>query len=309
MLRLMSAPVATVDIGTNTLLLLVVNREEDGALSIFEDQVRFGRLGKGLDASGNLADESIATSIDACEEYRGLLQKHGVTRVRAVGTQALREAANAAAFVNPAEKILGTKIETIPGEREAQLVYRAVVEQFPDLASGDVTIADVGGGSTEIIVARGGELDWFKSIKIGSVRMTERHLKSDPPTPEQTKAAAKDIDSQLAALKLPEGVPLIGTAGTATTVAAVDLRLSEFSRAKVHGHRMDPGQVDRLLANFLDLSIAERKRMPGMEAPRADVIAGGTLIFSRIMAAMKAPSFIVADCGVRWGLAYELLES
>jgi len=303
------APVATIDIGTNTLLLLVVRENPDGTLDILEDQVRFGRLGKGLDASGRLAAESVATSLEAIRAYKELLDRHGVSAVRAVGTQALREAENAAEFVGPAEALLGTSIETIPGEREAELVHRAVAEQFPELASSDVAIADVGGGSTEIIVAQGGRVSWFKSIKIGSVRMTERHLQGDPPTPAQTRAATADIDAQLAALELPRGVPLIGTAGTATTMAAIDLRLPEFSRDKVHGHHMDPGQVDRQLANLLELSVADRKRLPGLEAPRADVIAAGALIFSRILAAMKAPTFIVADCGVRWGLAYELLAS
>jgi len=202
---------------------------------------------------------------------------------------------------------LGATIETITGEREAELVYRAVAEQYPDL--GDVVIADVGGGSTEVIVAEGGAVRSWKSLRIGSVRMTERHLKSDPPTPEENRAALTDIDEHIAQLDLPKGGVLFGTAGTATTMAAIDLKLREYSRAKVHGHIMSPARLDHLLMQLLAMTVAERKQLAGLEPERADVIAAGALIFSRLALAMDAQSFTIADCGVRWGLAYELLSS
>jgi len=299
--------VATVDIGTNTLLLLILRRRQDGSHEVLVDEVRFGRLGKNLDASGNLDPGAIERSLEAVREYHALLAEHPVDAIRVVGTQALREAANAAEFVAPAEELLGVQIETIAGEREAELVYGGVSQQVPD--AGDCIIADVGGGSTEVIVAQGGQVQRWTSLKVGSVRITERHLRGNPPSAEETRAASADIDAVLATAELPSGLPVLGTAGTATTMAAMDLRLHHYDRGAVHGHVMDAARVDKQLASLLELSVAERRSLPGLEPERADVIAGGALIFSRLLTVTNAPRFTIADSGVRWGLAYELLAT
>ena len=297
--------VAAYDLGSNTLLMLVAE-VGPGGLEPIADRCRFSRLGKGLDKSGVLAPESIARSIEILREYAAEAAELGVDRVGAVGTQALREAKNAAELVDPAADILGAPIEIIAGTREAELVYRATSDAFPELAAKTLVIADVGGGSTEINIGRGGELASAVSVPIGAVRLTERHLASDPPTADETRALFADIDAALAEIDLPSGVPLVGTAGTATSFASVELRLAPYDGGRVQGLELSRAQVDRHLARFLELTCAEKRKLVGLEPERADVIAAGAAIYARILARMDAPSFVVSDRGVRWGLAAEL---
>jgi exopolyphosphatase/guanosine-5'-triphosphate,3'-diphosphate pyrophosphatase len=299
--------VAAIDIGTNTLLCLIAERDRDGGLVALADHCRFGRLGQGLDASGRLHPDAIARSLEICREYQGLLAAAAVDRLAIVGTQALREAGNAAAFLEPARALLGAPVETISGEREAELVFASVVRAFPAQATGDLVVADVGGGSTEIISGRAGRIVWKASLPIGAVRLSERHLRSDPPTAAEAAALMADIDGALAPLELARGGTLVGTAGTATTLATVEQRAA-YAADKVQGYRLAPATVDRLVARFLELDTAEKRRLAGLEPQRADVIAGGAAIYARLLHRMEAAQMITSDRGVRWGLAHELAE-
>jgi exopolyphosphatase/guanosine-5'-triphosphate,3'-diphosphate pyrophosphatase len=298
-------PTAVIDIGTNTLLLLIV----DDAMQPLVDLCRFGRLGKGLDASGRLAADAIATSLEICREYRRVMDDHGVTRPTVIATQAAREARNAADFVGPAEQILGAPIEVIAGEREAELAATAVARTFPELAGTRYLVVDVGGGSTELITVEAGRVVGEVSVPIGAVRLTERHLKHDPPSAAEVMALTADIDRHLAAQVLPRGVPVIGTAGTATTLAAVELGLTSYDPARVTGLRLSRDAVAALNGRLLAATVAERKAIPGIEPQRADVIAGGSAIFARIVQALDAPVLITCDRGIRWGLAYERMST
>jgi exopolyphosphatase/guanosine-5'-triphosphate,3'-diphosphate pyrophosphatase len=299
---------AVIDIGTNTLLLLVV--EVDPAdrtrLRVLHDACRFGRLGQGLDRSGVLAGEAVARSLAFLREYRAVIDELGVSTVAAVGTQALREARNSDTFTGPATEILGGPIEIIAGRREAELVYRAVAASFPALSGSTFVVADVGGGSTEVIVASPSGVDSFDSVPIGSVRLAERHLHGDPPAPAEVQALYADIDGVLGRLTLPRGVRVVGTAGTATCIASVALALDTYDRGRVHGHAMPARAVSEQLGRLLTLDLAARRALPGMEPQRADVIAAGVAIFARLLERVDAHEFLVGDCGVRWGLAYEL---
>ncbi len=302
--------VAAIDIGTNTLLVLIAERAPDGDLVAVHEDCRFGRLGKGLDSAGNLDPEAIARSLDMLRAYADAIAAHGVTRVAAVGTQALREAGNRAAFLDPARDILGgVDVEVIAGEREAELVYAAAARSFPDLAETGLAVADVGGGSTEIIAGRGGNVDSRVSVPIGSVRLAERHLVTDPPTADQMRALCADADAALADAPIPTGLPLIGTAGTATTMAAVELALAEWDPVAVQGFELTRARLERQLARYLELPLEQRKQLRGLEPQRADVIPAGAAIFDRLMARAEVDKLIINDRGVRWGLAYELADS
>jgi exopolyphosphatase/guanosine-5'-triphosphate,3'-diphosphate pyrophosphatase len=297
---------AAVDIGSNTLLLLVVE-EEAGRLRARRDLCKFGRLGQGLDRTGQLADEAIARSLAIAREYRAVLDEEApLGGLVALATQAVREAQNASEFVGPAEEILGVPIQVVSGEREAELVFRSVVEAFPDLAAGELVVVDVGGASTEFIVGRGGAVQSMKSVPIGAVRLSERHLKSDPPTADEGRALIADIDRELARLALPRGAALIGTAGTATTLASVAQNLRVYQADKVQGFRIERGEVERQLARYLELTVAEKRHLPGLEPQRADVIAGGAAIYARVANAMDAAEIITSDRGIRWGAVHEL---
>ena len=297
--------VAAVDIGSNTLLLLVAE-VGDGRLSAVRDECRFGRLGQDLDETGRLSDRAIERSLAIVREYRGILDELSPDVIGVAGTEALRKAANADAFVGPAAEILGAAIEVIAGEREAELVYLAASRSFPDLAADRLVVADVGGGSTEIIVGGAGEVLSYTSVPIGAVRLSERHLRGDPATADQARALVADIDGELEKLDLPEGVILVGTAGTATSLASVEQKLRTYDPDRINGFRLTPGGVDRLLARFLELTVAEKRRLVGLEPERADVIAGGAAIYARLVHRVRAPAMVVSNRGLRWGLAYEL---
>lgn len=294
-------PTAVIDIGTNTLLLLVV----DDQLRRLVDLCRFGRLGKGLDASGRLDPNAIARSLEICREYRRIMDDHGVGAPAVIATQALREATNARDFIAPAEGILGAPVEVIGGAREAELAFTSVVRSLRQLAGTAFVVADVGGGSTEVIVTDGSRVVSADSVPIGAVRMTERHLASDPPTAAELAALDADIDRQLAALELPHGVPVVGTAGTATTLAAVALELATYDPDRVTGFELAPAELDTLARRIARATVAERRAMPGMEPQRADVIAGGVAIYARLVHRVNAPVLITCDRGIRWGLVYE----
>ncbi|CAN5922916.1 Ppx/GppA phosphatase family protein [soil metagenome] len=292
---------AVIDIGTNTLLLLIV----DAQLRPVADVCRFGRLGQGLDASGRLSDEAIARSLEICREYRTLVDEHAAGRPVVIATQALREAANAGAFIAPAQDILGASIEVIAGTREAELAFTAVARTFSELAGTPYLVVDVGGGSTELITTDGTRVVSAVSIPIGAVRLTERHLKHDPPRPDEVRALIADIDVQLAKLELPTGVTIVGTAGTATTIAAISKGLVEHDPEKVTGVRISAMAIDAQLARMLTQTVSQRRATRGVEPQRADVIAAGVAIYARVMQRTEAPVLITCDRGIRWGLAYE----
>ena len=291
-----------IDIGTNTLLLLIIS-PEGGTL---EDLCRFGRLGEKLDATGKLEAAAIERSLEICHEYRRELDRHGVDVPTVIATQALREATNADAFITPAQEILRATVEVIKGSREAELAAGAVAQTLPELTGRPYVVVDVGGGSTEIIVTDGKRVSFATSLPLGAVRLSERHLKHDPPLADEIDALVDDIDRQLAPLPLPTGVCVVGTAGTATTIAAVDLGLATYDAARVTGLRLDRKVVERQLEMMLKMTVAQRRALRGMEPERADVIAGGVAIYARLLQQVGATKFITCDRGIRWGLAYEL---
>jgi exopolyphosphatase/guanosine-5'-triphosphate,3'-diphosphate pyrophosphatase len=295
--------VAAIDVGTNTVLLLVV---DEGRVVV--DRCRIERLGRGVDKSGALDPRNVEGALDALREYAGVIAGAGVERVVVVGTQALREARNGADFLRPASEILGVEVDVIGGEREAELAWLAVVRSFPELAEGDLVVCDVGGGSTEIIVGKGGRIGSRVSLPIGSVRMTERYLHGDPPSADEARALVRGIDEVLAAVDLPRGATLVGTAGTLTTLAAVAIGLEPYDADRVQGMRLARGEVGRQLARYLELTTEQRTQMRGLEPKRADVIAAGAAIVDRIMARAGVEELVVSDRGIRWGLVYELLE-
>lgn len=297
---------AVIDIGTNTLLLLIAERDAGGELRAVVDWCRFGRLGQGLDRSRELHPDAVARSLAICREYRDAMDAHGVTAVDVIATQALREARNAASFAEPAAAILGAPIQIISGEREAELAFRSAAFSLPALRGAPFVVADVGGGSTEVITGEGTTFASAVSVPIGAVRLTERHVHSDPPTAGERAALVADIDRALAPLTLPTGVVLVASAGTASTLAALDLA-APYDPARVHGHQVTPAQLAELTERLLAATVAERRALPGMEPQRADVIAAGAAIFARLAHRLAAPAVVVSDRGIRWGLAYEPL--
>jgi exopolyphosphatase/guanosine-5'-triphosphate,3'-diphosphate pyrophosphatase len=303
---------ATIDVGTNTALLLVARAEPSGALTVLENRAEITRLGRGIgqgNGGGALGDEGIARTLEALRGYAALARRHGA-RVAAVGTEALRRAPNGADFLGPAAEILGAPVEVIDGAREAALTFRAAVASFPAEAhAGPMIVVDIGGGSTEIVLAARGTPTWSRSLPLGSVRLTEKHVRHDPPEAGERDAIAREVDVALGAVPWPEaGALLVGVAGTVTSLAAMAMRLGSYDPARVHGYDLTLDALDGEIERLATASQAERERFVGLDPKRADVILAGALLLRRIAAAARASAIRVSDRGIRWGLLHELVE-
>ena len=299
--------VAAADIGTNTLVFLIAEKTSTG-LTAIEDAAEIVRLGEGVDRTGDLAPAAVERTLAALGKFAQRARELGVERVAAVGTQALREVKSGAQFVARAEAILGGPVEIIAGEREAGLAWAATAAAFPvaDDVRQDRTVVDIGGGSTELIVGRQ-TIEDVISIPIGSVRLTERLLKSDPPSEAERAALVNAIDEALASGPAPRG-EIIGVAGTVTTLCAIHLALDSYDPERVHGARIARTDIEAVVARLGRTPLAERKTIPGLDPRRADVIYAGGVILCRVLARANAKELIVSDRGIRWGLAAELAE-
>jgi len=295
---------ATIDIGTNTTLLLVAR--SGPAVEVLEERAEITRLGRGIGRQGALDGEAIARTLAVLRDFAAVARRHGA-RIAAVGTEALRRASNAAAFLGPAAEILGTEIEVIDGEREAALTFRAVVASFPDLRAGPLVVVDIGGGSTEIVLASGDDVQFRTSLPLGSVRLTEAFIRHDPPTAAEQEAIAQAVDTAIAAVPFArQEAPLVGVAGTVTSLAAMAQSLASYDPARVHGYRLSRRDLGGEIARLAAATQAERERMTGLDPRRADVILAGALILDRVAAAAGVDEVRVSDRGIRWGLFHEL---
>jgi exopolyphosphatase/guanosine-5'-triphosphate,3'-diphosphate pyrophosphatase len=295
---------ATIDIGTNTTLLLVAQASA-GEVRVLDERAEITRLGRGIGADGGLGRPGIERTLAVLTDYVAIARTHGAS-IHAIGTEGLRRAPNARDFLEPAARILGAPVEVIDGDREAALTFLAAERSFPDQARGTVVVIDIGGGSTEIIVARVGHMEFRRSLPVGSVRLTERHVRTDPAGASEVAAIAGEIAQHLTNVPFPSGpITLIGTAGTVTTLAAMSLGLRSYDPARVHGLRLTLAalgkQIDRLRAS----TQPEREKMAGLDPKRADVILAGACVLQQIAVAARAPEILVSDRGIRWGLLFE----
>jgi exopolyphosphatase/guanosine-5'-triphosphate,3'-diphosphate pyrophosphatase len=300
---------ATIDVGTNTALLLVARIGPDGAIEVLDERAEITRLGRGIGGDGALGADGIERTLAALRGYAAIAHGHGA-KIAAVGTEALRRAPNAAAFLAPAAEILGGPIEVIDGAREAALTFRAVTAAFPDALDGPLVVIDIGGGSTEIVIASGGEVTFKVSLPLGSVRFTERFIQHDPAEAAETAAIVQAVDVAIAEVPFPVGgVTLIGVAGTVTSLAAMAESLASYDPLRVHGYRLSRAALARQIARLGTATQADRERMVGLDPRRADVILAGALILERIATAAGAAAVRVSDRGIRWGLLHELAEA
>jgi exopolyphosphatase/guanosine-5'-triphosphate,3'-diphosphate pyrophosphatase len=296
--------IAAIDLGTNTLLCLIADVEGADVRAV-EDHAEIVRLGEGLDATGALKPDAMARALATLDRYLERIRVCECAYVSGVGTEALRRAKNGPELVTALSARLGTvggRFEVIDGEREARLSWRAVRAAFPEL-SGPRTVLDIGGGSIELLVGDH-DIDALVSLPIGSVRLTERLLHHDPPTHEEQAALATAVDAALAAAPRPRG-PVIGIAGTVTTLAAMALQLDGYDANRVHGSLLDYGQLVETVRRLGRTPVAERRQLPGLDPKRADVIYAGAVILERVLARAGATACRVSDRGIRWGLVYE----
>jgi exopolyphosphatase/guanosine-5'-triphosphate,3'-diphosphate pyrophosphatase len=295
---------ATIDVGTNTTLLLVAEIAGDD-VRVLAERAEITRLGRGIGSDGGLGKSGIERTLAVLADYAAVAADHGAA-VHAIGTEALRRAPNAHAFLEPAATILGVPVEVIDGDREAALTFLAAQRSFPEATAGLAVVIDIGGGSTEIIVARGGNMEFRRSLPVGSVRLTERHIRVDPASATEIATIEGEIAHLLASVPFPAGpVTLIGTAGTVTTLAAMSLGLTSYDPQLVHGHRLTIAALAQEIARLRGSTQPEREKMAGLDPKRADVILAGACILRQIALAARASDILVSDRGIRWGLLFE----
>ncbi|HEX4459423.1 MAG TPA: Ppx/GppA phosphatase family protein [Polyangia bacterium] len=296
--------VAAIDLGTNTALLTIAEVAAGRAVAV-DERAEIVRLGQGLDKTGMLAPAAIERTLAVLVDFAAAVKSYGCTRFVAVATEATRKASNGAAFVAAADRALadaGGKLEVIDGEREARLAWRAVVASFPEL-TGVRTVVDIGGGSTELLVGEA-RVESVISLPIGSVRLTERLVAHDPPSADERAQLVATVDAAIAQAAAPRGT-LVGIAGTVTTLAAMAQRLTTYDGARVHGSRISRATVEQLVDQLATTPLADKRRTPGLDPKRADVIFAGAVILARVMARAGVADCLVSDRGIRWGLIYE----
>ncbi|MET7862214.1 Ppx/GppA phosphatase family protein [Micromonospora taraxaci] len=307
---------AAIDCGTNSIRLLVADLPDDSAgppapLVDLTRRMEIVRLGEGVDRTGRLAPEAIERTRVALASYAADIEKLGAERVRMCATSASRDAANAADFTEMVQRTLGVAPEVVTGDEEARLSFTGAVRGLPADAKAPFLVVDIGGGSTEFVVGdREAGVRAAISVDIGCVRMTERHLPGDPPTPEQVAAAQADIaaavDRALAAVPGREAATLVGLAGSVTTVVAIAQGLQEYDPERIHHARVSYEAVAQVTADLLGQTRAQRLAIPVMHPGRADVIGAGALVLRVIMERAGMPSVVASEHDILDGIAWSL---
>ncbi|QHK21962.1 exopolyphosphatase [Pseudarthrobacter psychrotolerans] len=282
--------VAAIDCGTNSLRLLIADIDRSNGTAKLTDvvrEMRVVRLGQGVDASGELAPEALERTFAATADYAAMIREHGAESIRFVATSASRDARNRQVFVDGIRDLLGVEPEVISGDEEAALSFAGASSVLPILDGEHVLVVDLGGGSTEFVLGTAGGVTAAKSVDVGCVRLTERHLQDDPPTAKQIAAAEADVDAAitLAGLDVPleRATAVVGVAGSITTITAHALRLPEYSPAAIHGTELSIGTITEAATDLLHMTRRERAELAYMHPGRVDVMGAGGLVWRRIL--------------------------
>lgn len=295
---------AAIDIGTNSVRLLVC----DATGRELERTMRMTRLGQGVDVTGGLAPDAIARTTAVLAEYAERLRAYEVTRVRAVATSAARDAKNGNDFFDAAEAALGVRPELLSGDAEARWSFVGATHGLR-ASDGPLLIIDLGGGSTEFVLGTE-RPEAAVSLQMGCVRMTERHLKSDPATPAERSAVESDVRRELGRVRevidVSRARTVVGLAGTVTALSAMQLGLTRYDATRTHHSRISAEQVTALTARLAHATIAERRLMLA-EPARAEIIVGGALVLSTLMSELGLPELLVSEHDILDGLVASLL--
>jgi exopolyphosphatase / guanosine-5'-triphosphate,3'-diphosphate pyrophosphatase len=302
--------IASIDIGTNTILLLIADVDENGIQKILQDEQVIARLGKGVDADGIINDDTFIRAENYLKAYKATCNEYSVNKIVAVGTSALRDAKNRNEFCKYIYNKVGISIEVISGDEEAQWTYRGGISEFHG-RSELFSVIDIGGGSTEIITGDAIRITSKTSINIGSVRLTERILKGSPPETSSIIEAHEYISSLI-----PHNVIMnisstfvIGVAGTLTTLASLHQQLPNYIPEKVNGYTLQYEDVCSMFALLKDKTLEQIKLYPQISSGRADIILAGILILAGIMEKANLHNITVSDRGLRYGMLYREIKN
>ncbi len=304
--------VAAVDCGTNSIRLLVADIGADGVLTDLDRRMEIVRLGQDVDRTGRLAPDALARTFAACRVFAELIGEHAAQRVRFVATSASRQASNRSEFVAGVTEVLGVEPEVISGAEEAALSFDGATRSLQAArayAPPPYLVVDIGGGSTEFVLGAT-VVAASRSVDIGCVRLTERHLRADPPAATDVAAARRTIvaaiDTVAASVPLDQAATLVGLAGSVTTVAGIALDLAAYDPVRIHHSRIAARDLRRVSDDLLRMTHDERAVIPVMHPGRVDVIGAGALILACIVDHVGAAGVVVSEHDILDGIAYSL---
>lgn len=301
--------VAAIDCGTNSIRLLIADISGGKFKEVLRD-MEIVRLGQGVDENKSFNPDAINRTLAAVEKFKNQLAGKGVEKIRFCATSATRDAANRDLFIDGVRQILGVEVEVIPGEEEARLSFNGATKELLQ-SDAPFLVVDIGGGSTEFVYGNK-EVEFAKSVDIGCVRMSERHLKSQPVEMSQVAQAIIDIDKAIAqaaaVVPISTAKTLVAVAGTATTIAAAALELETYDRYTIHLSRIPAEKVHKVSAAFQAMTKSEISNLGFMHPGRVDVITAGSLVLSRVMAATGATEFVASESDILDGMAWSLIN-
>ncbi len=295
---------ATIDVGTNSVLLLVAERTPEGRFTAVRERAEITRLGRGVDKSRRLSPEGMEATLQVLSDFATEARSLGAEAIAVSATSAARDAENGAEFLAAARARAGVEVDIISGELEAQLSFTSAYEDFGRQATGPLVVLDIGGGSTEFIYGDAqGRVAFRHSFDVGSVRMTERYVHSDPVSAEDMARLVEHLRETFSTLPpCPPGAELVGVAGTVTTLFTVRHGIDPYEPERVHGSVLSLAELEGLAEKLCRLPLTERRTLRGLQPKRADVIPAGSLILRESLRALKLERCRVSDRGVRWGL-------
>jgi len=302
--------VAAIDCGTNSIRLLIADIDGSNFREVVRD-MEIVRLGQGVDQTGQFHPDAIARTLAAVDKFAAEIAKRGVEKIRFCATSATRDATNRHLFVDGVRQRLGIELEVISGDEEAALSFAGAIKDL-DPSNGPFLVVDIGGGSTEFVFGTS-TVEAARSVNIGCVRMTERHFASDPVTTAQIELARTDIQAAIAQaaaiVPITKAKTLVAVAGTATTVAAAALNLSEYDRYAIHLSRISAQQTHDAATMFATKTREQRLSLGYMHPGRVDVIAAGSLVLSEIMKVTGAAEFVASESDILDGMAFSLARN
>jgi exopolyphosphatase/guanosine-5'-triphosphate,3'-diphosphate pyrophosphatase len=309
--RSSSPRAAAIDVGSNSVKLVIGEMGEDGDLRILTERIRFSRLGAGLGVTGRLDQKGQGLTLAALAELLEEAEGQGVVGLRLVGTSALREASNGAQFLSRVRGDLGVELEILSEDEEARLSYLAVAFD-PSLgaAQDHSCVVDIGGGSTELIWGEGLRVDFSRSVKLGAVRLTEQFLRSDPPDRSELAQAVRYAEGWLREASAGRrSSRLAGVGGTVVNLARIGKGVPAQRTEEIHGAVMSASECCRVLDLLSGVRLAERRKLIGLDPQRADITVAGAIILERVLSVLGAVDLLVSVRGLRHGVLHELLQT
>ncbi len=294
---------AAIDIGTNSVRLLVAD-VEDGRITPVLQRMEITRLGEGLSQSPVLIPQAIGRTVRAVREFAAEAEQMGVASLVVFGTSALREAHNRATLERDLKPL---RVRILTGEQEAELSFFGALAGLPDL-TGRILVLDVGGGSTELTLGTRDRIEARTSLPLGAVRMTERFIRSDPAAEVELEALSRTVAQNLGPYRKTFSRPdvAVGVGGTATTLVAIDLALDPYDPTRVHGARLTRQKVASMARGLCAMPLALRRRLPGLQPERADIICAGAVLLASILRELEIPELVVSESDLLWGALLRL---